>query len=478
MPLDGVAQRAIGVNWSVPGRSSEAKMQLQHYADIGISHLQIHEPLESETWRKIDELGFTVYGKLPIDFPVFETFSEADSARLDTLSAVIAHYNRHPSVEALGAFAFGALYDAGFERLAADFAIDLNSKTDTPLYYTTADETVSTIDSLFSFKMLRLPAPNVSKNNPAAAFIYRPTDAGRSDLATLKNLLESTADSPQHPIFLEASWLEDTEKRYPNFGKVLSSYTAGGDAVFPLPESSPKPFSSASAIAVLLLLAWILFAVIYSYDPVYRKSFVRYFTGHRFFVDDVMKRHIRSPFTGGSILVQHAISGGIVVYVIFKVFFTSLGYDALLSHYPVLPDSDAGGLNLFFWGFLLTLGFQLICLAWLRIAHSGISSITQVINLYTRLLQVNLFTATLISIFFLSGPRQNFIYALSIIFVLLFALSFIITAADVGRFVRTKKIQYYAATMGLYLFGLIGLVSWLFSSESLQNVVELAASLP
>lgn len=478
MPFDSAGQRAIGVDWSVPENYSEAATQLQHYADIGISYLQIHEPLESEVWKKIDELGFTVYGTLPVNFPVSDTFSKADSARLDTLSAIIANYNRQPSIKAIGTFAYGALSDAAFKRLAADFTIGLKSETDIPLYYIAADETGSAVDSLYSFKILRLPGPNVSKKSRVAAFIYRPANADKWNLATLKNSLEQTADSPQYPFFIESSWLRDMEKKYPDFGQVLSSFTAGGDAVFPLPESSPKPFSSASAITVLLLLAWILFAVTYSYDPVYRKSFVRYFTGHRFFVDDVMKRHIRSPFTGGSILLQHAISGGVVAYIIFKVFFTSLGYEALLYHYPLLPEMDAGGLNLFFWGCLLTFGFQLICLAWLRSAHSGISSIIQVINLYTRPLQLNLFTATLISIFFLSGPRPSIIYALGIIFILLFSLSFVITAADAGRFLQTKRIQYYAVTMGLYLLGLIGLVSWLLSSNSLQNVLELAVSLP
>jgi hypothetical protein len=478
MPLYAAGQRAIGVDWDVSERSSDAATQLQRYADTGISHLRIHQPLNSETWELIDELGFTVFGQLPVNFPVAQSFAGADSARLDTLAAITAHYNRQRSVRAIGAFAYGAVDDEGFKRSLLNFTKDLSSKTDSPLYYLTADGKNSTIDSLFSFRMLRLPARTVPETGSIAAFIYRPTDSNQWDLASIKNALERTAASPQYPLFFEASWLRGMENRYPNFGQVLSTYTSSGNAVFPLPENSPKPFSKASAIAVMLLLAWVLFAVTYSYDPIYRKSFVRYFTGHRFFVDDVMKRHVRSPFTGGSILIQHAISGGIVIYIIFAVFFTSLGYEALLSHYPLLPEPDAGGLNFFFWGCLLTFVFQLISITWLRLALNGVANITQVINLYTWPLQLNLFTATLISLFFLSGPSQDFIFGLCIIFALLFALSFIITAADTGRFVRRKKIQYYAVTMGLYLFGLIGFVSWLFSSSSLQDVIELATSLP
>src|SRR5699024_118631 len=104
------------------------------------------------------------------------------------------------------------------------------------------------------------------------------------------------------PVFFNAAWLYKMSQKHPDFNRTLSQYATLKHPLFPLSNKN-KNVSDNNIISLALLLAWLLSGIAFAYDPAYSKSFNRYFTAHLFYVVDVMKRHIRSTFSGIIILI-------------------------------------------------------------------------------------------------------------------------------------------------------------------------------
>ena len=476
IPAPGLAQRAVGIDWDVPDQPAEAAEDLQYLSDIGISHLQISQTLSPQTWERINRLEFTVWGKLPINFAVTETFSTADSSFASNMQSLAAHYNDQNSVRAIGLFEVGAVHDGQFIEAVNSAKQEFKKHITKPFYYITADLQQTKADSLFEFSFLLSAEGN--SNRSFSGYMYLSERNDRWNLAQVKSFIDHTASQPQAPIFFKSSWLKKMVKQHPGFSRILTLYASSAEPAFPLPKKSPTSMDSNTVIVIMLLLAWFSFGAIYSYNPVFRKSFMRYITGHRFFIDDVMQRHVRDIFSGSIILIQHAIAGGIITYCIFNVFFSPLGYQALLSHYPFLSVFGDGILGPFFWGTLLTLLVEIFNILWLWAINPATKFISQIINLYPWLLQINLIVATLVAAFYLAGQRNNFVLILTCVFLIFFISSFILTALDTVRFARKKRHWIYAGTIGIYSVILLATAIWVSFSSELLSVVALAARLP
>lgn len=477
-PVSGWAQRAVGIDWHIPAKQSEAVADLQDFSELGITHLQIEQELDQQTWQLIDSLQFTVFGKLPVDFAVTQSFSEMDSAFTGRLQKLADHYNAQNIVQGIGIFFVGATYDEEFQQAVSSFTQRLGKDVQKPFYYTTTESESTKTSSDFSFQIILSGNADETISDQAGGFLYKPEPGMQWRLASVKSFIESTSNRLQTPIFFESSWLEEMVNRHPDFAQTLRLYATSVDPVFPLPQKSDHKIDSNTIIVVMLLLAWLIFGATYNYNPVFRKSFMRYFTGHTFFVDDVIQRHIRSLFTGFSILIQHAICGGIVLYCLFHSVFSPLGYEALYSHYDILAIFGTGALGLFIWGCLFTLVIEIVSILWLWIVNPATEYLSQIVNLYPWLLQLNLIITTFIAAVYLPGGNSVLIYLLTGLFIILFIGSFILTAFDTVRHVTSRRLWVYAGTLGGYSIVLAGLIIWIGLSPKLLNVVELAGLLP
>lgn len=477
VPFSGWAQRAVGIDWQVPAKQSEAAADLRYFAELGLTHLQIDRALDRQTWQLIDSLQFTVFGKFPVDFAVTQSFSEMDSTFTDRLQKLADHYNAQNRVQGIGIFSVGATYDEEFRQTVSSFIQRLGKEVQKPFYYSTARSKSTKINSDFSFRIILTDHTNETVSGQAGGFLYKPEPGMQWHLAPVKSLLARTSNRAQTPIFFESSWLKRMMSRHPDFAQTIRLYATSADPVFPLPQKTDQKVNSNTIIVVMLLLVWFIFGATYNYNPVFRKSFLRYFTGHKFFVDDVIQRHIRSFFTGFSILIQHAICGGIVLYCLFHSVFSPLGYEALYSHYNILAIFGTGVLGLFIWGCFFTLVIEVISILWLWIANPATKYLSQIVNLYPWLLQLNLIIATLITAVYLPGGNNVLIYLLTGLFVILFIGSFILTALDTVRHVTSRRPWVYAGTLGGYSIVLTGIIIWIVLSPKLLNVVELAAYL-
>lgn len=477
-PAAGLAQRDMGIIWDVPQESQAAQNELRSFIETGFNHIQISRTPDNATWDVIDELGVQVYVMLPIRFPITHTFAEADSSFKDQIANFIAHFSERESVAAVGLFAFGPTDNTAFENSLGDFFSEIKTTIAKPRYYQTAQPNPMPVDSLFSFRLLTLSQKTAPEPSKIGGYVYRPDDSMIWDLGPVKKFLEQTATAESPPVFFDGTWLQSMQQKHPQFRETLKLYATTSEPAFALSYEPEFGATQHDAVIIALLLAWVIFAVTYHSSPVFRKSMARYFTGHKFYVNDVMQRHIRTPLPGTAILIQHTMAGGILFYCVFNTAFSSLGLEVLYSHYPMLALFDDGNISLFITGCMFTLILESTCIAWLIIANTEITHYNQVFNLYPWPLQINLFVISLLLTLFMTGQHPFLVYVAAFLFVVILLSAFVISAMDCKRLLHSKRLWFISATVGLYTVILIAVLIWILASDTFLDVIYLAASQP
>jgi hypothetical protein len=479
MPSLANAQRSIGIVWNVPSSQNKASKELHHFSDEGFTYLLINETLNPQNWRLIKRLGFKVYAALPVHFPTAENFSKADSSFYQKMRRRVADYESHPTVRAIGLFSFGQVASPKFRQEASGYINKMAQASSRKLFYQSSANQRSSLDSLFDFKVRSFSGAGIINDPKVQAFVYRPPASHKWDLAAVKQFMEATAHSPVNPVFFDSDWLSAMNYKYPHFTETLSHFAAISSAVFPLPKSEKQASlnNNINVIVISLLIAWILFGIAYRYDPLHQKSFSRFFGAHSFYVDDVMNHEIRTLFSGISILLQHALSGGIILYCIFETAFSKLGQQALFWHIPALSIFGTGKLDIFLLGILAVLVIEVISLLILLLTNKHTSHLSQAVNIYCWPLQLNLFTSTLAFVFFLSWKQPLAIYACGIVYLLIFFGSFASSSKDISHYLQGVHFWIFSCITTAYFAALLSFVGWLFSSTAIRHFVQLAVSL-
>lgn len=477
------AQVSLGVHWSPPEQADQALGQLGQFKRMGITHLEIKGPLPDTLWRAIDANNFTVFGMIPIRYPVVQTFTEPDSTLLQNIRFFVDHFNRRPSVSALGLFEFGQVSSPAFAEAIEVYLRQIQMASAADVYFGMSPMQPSLVDTLFDFKMLEYAfghrAGRRTPDSTVQAVSYRPPGEYRRSLARLKDFMNQWTNSPRTLLFFDGSWLLDLQKRYPPLTKVFQSYVSstGEEPVFPLPdERQPTPQAHSMAV-LLLLLIWGSVAINYNTEPIYRKSFFRYFNAHKFFVSDVMDRLFRSNLPSLLILIQHSLAGGLWMYCLGKHLFSARGFEALSYYYPFLQiTGDAAG-SYILLGILLTSVVSLISIMWLRFLIPPITQLSQAVTLYAWPLQVNLVIVTGMVLLLVTGAGTFWMLALGLLWLLTFLGTFVFAAFETTFYSEKRRALVLAGTAGVYIAGITGMVIWIAGNAMLMNVWRLSLSL-
>lgn len=475
---NGLAQRSFGVVWEVPSEPEVIRQQLREFKELGITYIEVNEPITPTNWQIISGYEFNIFARLPIYFPVAQSFTENNSAKKNALKQLIGEYATQRSIKAIGLFSYGHTSNPAFRDTLSTVIEEVRSVYSGPLYYHSAKPEPDVVQDYFSFKIQRISNATFSHNSTTGGFFYQPDEPNRWKLKQLKTFLNNTATQADIPIFFEASWLKSMLQQHPGFGNTLRLYATTQNPVFALPNQQGEQFYGHNSVIAALIIAWFIFALTYYISPVYRKALVRYFTGHTFYIDDVLKRHVRTFLPGISLFIQHALAGGIVMYCFFYTGFSSLGAETLFYHFPFLSFFNAGANSILILGFTVTLAIEIICIIWLWLALPSINYLYQVFNLYPWSLQINVPLATITLVLFLTGMHWFFIFSTAAIFLLIFIASFFITSMDGVRYANAAKFKYLAASAGLYTVVILGVIIWISLSDKLINIIDLAASLP
>lgn len=471
------AQQTLGVKWEVPTNSDSAQKQLDEFREIGISALEISTVPSKEVWKHIDSLQFEVYANMDISFPLTSTFADPDSVFLEHIRQQSEAFLSQPSIRAIGLFNHGNIFNDSFWKAATPFAEELR-KAESNLYHKSRTAThtdTSVISSAIitvpvtpsNYESLILPEANI------LGYEYSPSPKIDGQLTPFKHFITTV---PQDVIvFLDSDWVQSITEKHPQVPEILSSIVSGPEPVFPLPqEKIPSPETTSFPIIALLLI-WATIALHYNLSPLYRKSLFRYFFAHKFFIDDIFKRLIRSSLPAVVILVQSALLIALAIYSTFSSLLTPLGQDAFFYHFPNIALVGDHGLSIVIGAFALILLISFVGITWLYLTHKKIKSITQIAIVYAWPLQLNFLFCT-VAVTFSSSTEPFTAIFFTALAVVLFLLSFIFAAMDIGRFSRAKMIYHLKTTIP-YVLIIAGFLGWALSSEEWIEVLSLAINL-
>lgn len=482
LPNQATAQRIFGVNWNVPDNANNAIQQLDRFRKMGITYIEIDRIVSDELWNAMQSRGFNVFVQIPVRYPVVETFSSPDSGLIATYQLFLSGYSER-EIDALGVFEYGQTGSRSFPDVLAPFIHQIKNIFPVPVYLKDWRYQPQPADSLFSFKIVRtavdknFPAFADSNFTRARAFLYRPSSSLRLSVNVLNWFLEKTSVNKDAILFFNSTWLLNFLKEHPEVENVLTEYASRPDALFPLPEETLPDESRHSWIVLMLLILWGSFAINYSFEPMYRKSLFRYFLSHKFFVEDVMGRHIRSTLPSLVILVQHALMGGIFLYSFAGIYFSPMGSGAFFHHFHRLDLFGTKPIAFFLIGILITLSFELFCLLWLYLVNRKLNYMSQITILYSWSLQLNLPVITLIVTLLMAGSSTFLMIPVFLFYLAILIAAFPIAAFDSGQYLSNYKPLYFTGTIGIYFIGIAGLIFWIFNNSYLINVLRLAIAL-
>lgn len=476
------AQRTLGVKWNAPKNTDSAVTQLHKIAEAGISALEIQSDLPPETWQKIDSLQFKVYGSFGIKYPLKSTFGEPDSALISAIQNKASAYLSQPSVTAVGLFEFGAIHKSAFLESLKPITDQLKRSTQKSLYYTS--RRLTSENRLTDFVLLDIritPADldylSLPNSSNIGGYIYSPSPDLKGYLSPFKKFLNKTSAYPDKTVFVHSNWLLNMLDKYPRFSKTLHSISNDTNAVFPLPrENLPGQTPPVLPIFVLLVV-WGTIAWHYNTSPLYRKALFRYFIAHKFFVDDIFKRQIRSVAPAFTIILQNALLISASGFATFTVLFSPLGQAAFFHHFPSLALLTNTGYSIFIWIFLAALLIPLVNVIWLFTTHRKVSSFTQITTLYAWPLQVNFLLCTIAITLYAADSGSQIIAILTAAAFLFLFLSFIFTSVDTFRFARARFFHLIKTSIP-YLLVLGGLVIWIIlTKEEWLEIFSLSLNL-
>lgn len=473
------------MQWNIPQNVSVAKQQLDTFDSLGISIVKLTPPVPAPVWEKLEELELAVYGELGITYPLTETFAIPDSAFIESIQKRSRSLLEQPSVKALGLFSYGVVQQKQFREAVAPFFKELQKANSADIYYTVSmgqNPSPSLLPADFAIQNIRVTPQNInalSFPDPATSlYQYSPSEELGGFLTPFKAFLDAGRKMPE-PVsfFVKSDWLLTALESHPSFRTTILSLTGGSDLIFPIPEESLPEEKQSSVPVILLLIIWASLGLHYNSSPLYRKSLFRYFTAHRFFIDDIFHRHIRSPLPATILILQNSFLIGATVFAAASLLLTPMGLDALFHHYPMAALFGSSTLGLAVWGFLLSLSLAFVSLLWLYFSHKRIKSFTQIATIYAWPLQLNFIVATIGITIFASNGSPSTIAFFALLAILVQLTCFVVASFDTAKYISSRALLYFLLTSGVYTALLFALLIWGYTIQKLEDIIILATSL-
>lgn len=479
------AQRSLGVSWEVPKNPTKALQQLNQFNKAGISFLEIQSPVDDTVRASIKQIGFTVYGNLDIRYPLSNTFAKSDSVLVNKIQHQTSLLLKNSSTAALGLFSYGPASRQNFQKAIHPFIKQIKKADSLSVYgHLSFWQPVPKSDNGADFYIRDLtitkrnfkdfsiaPDPNIH------AYRYRPASLIAYSLAAFKKVVTESTAQPSKPLFVNGSWLLSMLDRYSQLKPALQTLSKQNRVILPLPDK-PSPSTGNPVIPIILLLViWGSWGLHYNISPVYRKSLLRYFTAHTFFVNDVIKRHFRSPAPAIILLLQNGLAISATGFVALQTIFTKQGLLALFYHLPGLSVLGEHFISMALALFLTSILLSTISILWIFLGNKKRCSFTQLATFYAWPLHLNLILASLVIILHASGSAYILIASLSIVVLLVQISSFFITSFDAIQFNIHDHLGYLGVTSGVFLSLIVATCIALLSNTQLLELISLATNL-
>ena len=379
-------------------------------------------------------------------------------------------------IAAVSAFRYPYETYDGFEETAVAFADSLGDGFSEPLYYHSAFPGADLLSGGFNFSSKRAdPAHDLIRAHPVIHLVTSGNQYATYNM--LNEIFSELQELEESVIILPARWFFTQIENRNDLRYLISDFTGGNIPTLPLPEQPEEPpFMNWSVI--LLMLIWGSYALHFRYQPIYSQSMTRYFSNHSFFVNDVMENRLRNVLPGFILLIQHALLTGLFIFACTEVLISSLGLDVIRFYFQPVMFLDSTTLSLFLSAIIVALVLQGGSVTWIYLSNKKLTSFSQVLNLYSWPLHLNLIVVTFLVVFNQVGFGEMWTLILGAIFILIWFFSFNIAAIDSSRFLESGRALFLSGTVGLHVCLVTGALVYLFLSPSAVEPILFAIEVP
>ncbi|MBO6525126.1 MAG: hypothetical protein JJ971_14955 [Balneolaceae bacterium] len=459
-PAQETPKTDLGIYWEITPDPDELSEKLAEYEQLGVSFIEIQHPVNSSILDAISAYPFNVLIRFDKQFLLVEEIKNNKGQFVQDYQKLILEYAEFENVVAYGLYSFSQSFDEGFIAEFNFIENELESITSREFYEITS----SNFNGL-DFSITQIVSDSVPENS--SSFLLS-KNYSRNDLHLVGDIFK------EQPVlfFIEANWLDQAISDYPVLNESLIDYKTSGSFILPLPLKTPSESEFNWPVFVFVLI-WISLGIHIRVSGTYGPLIFRYFTGHRFFVDDVMRYRERSLVSGTFLLFQHAAFTGLVTYILAKLLISPKGLEAL---YHFLPQTAFFGQNyfsVFVIGMLISLLAQIIGLIWLYLPSKSMTHFSQALNLYSWIFHIDFVLVSIMLILLLSGGSGTLIMILGVLFFINWLIGFLLTSFDSSKYLVQKRLNYIFYTFGLHTVVNILLLVLILSNDYLIDMIEL-----
>ena len=441
------AQEKVVLDWDKPNNLESFEQELEFFRNHNVGYVLVNHPLSTNEIALLETSEISFFVKLDNQFITANEFGNNSDTYLESINDATARYDSSAFFNGTIAFTHSNISQTYLSSQAYSASEDFFEITGNKVY-----------------------SVNIH-SSPVFSF-FEPKGSYPESISALKNTLKKS----DLPLILNSSWFISALENNPELKNTFES-KSGLDpntiAVPHLSEQSPKIHWS----IVVLLLLWLSLAINVATNPTYLETIPRYFTAHRFFVDDIMSYRERSSASAVFLLFQHAVFGGLVTYILSKIFISDTGLEALYHHLPYIAIMGKNYFSLFVLSTLVVLVVEMIALFWLYFPNKEMSHFNQALNLFTWIFHLDFILVTLLVTVYFSGWSASFLAGiLAITYVLIWFSSFNITALDASKRLGMHRNAYLFKTIGLHTLISGASVAILLFFNGWWDVLRLAVS--
>jgi hypothetical protein len=454
------AQPTLGIVWDIPNDSQSVEQQLHLFEKLGVTHLEIKNPVSEELLTQLENSNFSILIRSQNRFYTLESFDSNKNSFQENVYQLIADYKPYSRVAGLGIISQSHFRNTEFSSAFYSASEQFSSQTDKTLYH------------FLNNKWYSLDNPDLPFGQ-----LLTDTDYETGELTKFDRQFKVFVESSEEQIlFMHSAWLITVVREFPEFRTSLTMYSHEGSWSMPLPHQGSTSLE-ANWLVLALILFWIVLAVQVKFIPNARAMILRYYFAHRFYVDDIL--HYRERYATQSIIMMviHAFAGGIVVYVLSALLLSESGLEALYYHLPWLEIFGSGYYSISILAFITLIVLQFVSVFWLYLPAKNLDHVSQIANLYAGLLYTDYMTLTLLISFYLTDFSTALVITLATFYVLIGFINFYLTAFNTARNIGPEKLIYFMITAVLHTVASVTALVYLLTQTQIIEIISLSISL-
>ena len=480
-------QVKFGIFWQSSRGGSTSPINLNQYAQLKISHFVLGSASANELITGDDSVAgshITILAAPPLKYLTSYDLSKHRSLLVKRLYSNLQPFISHIHPEGYGTIQLSEIQSKKLAEQLRPILSQLKDSVRSPIYYIRSERFPAKKDQvagLFDFSILQINEKTAVSAilglvTPKTRGIYfDPISSDYYNLRHLQSLFQTVRDDSDIVLYLNGKWLQNTLNNHPNFKSVITAYATEPNAVFSNPPVGRPPVSPGYTIIVLIII-WLITAIHYGFEPNYRKSMIRYFGNHRFFIDDIQERVLRFANSNIIVMLIQALTGALFLITFFHFFISDSGFRAITAHYPDLDFLGGSDVQLFFIGFMTILTFNLVGSLWIFISCPDFPQYNQVLTLFLWPQHLNLLLLSLLVTLTTAYQSPFVIYLCGILYIIVLLSSFLAASADVYLYTQNKGF-FLIKTVLPYLVMVIITLVWLIGYTGVTDVWILARSL-